>query len=117
MCRFLSPHCEGGTRGGGPGAIKYGVFKRVNVLLLVLRWIVSLISVFGGIGVIICWAMKEDWKLGVASLLVPAFLLYYVPTRWGKCRNPFVMFAVGGAAAALLQRARLGSWAWPDVGS
>jgi hypothetical protein len=89
----------------------------VNVLLLVLQWIVSLISVFCGIGVIIYWAMKEDWKLGVASLLFPPFLLYYIPTRWGKCRNSFVVFVVGGAAAALLQRARLGYWAWPDVGS
>jgi hypothetical protein len=31
---------------------------RVNVLLLVLQWIVSLIAVFGGIGLIICLALK-----------------------------------------------------------
>jgi hypothetical protein len=40
----------------------------VNILLLVLQWIVSLIAVFGGIGVIIYWAMtsasRVEWPLG-----------------------------------------------------
>jgi hypothetical protein len=89
----------------------------VNILLLVLQWIVSLIAVFGGIGLIIYLAMKEDWKLGVACLLFPPFLLYYIPSRWDKCRYPFIVFAVGFVIAALVQRARLGYWAWPDVGS
>ena len=59
----------------------------MNVLLLVLQWVVSKIAVFGGIGVIIYFAMKEDWKLGVACLLCPLFLLYFIPTRWGRCRT------------------------------
>ncbi len=89
----------------------------MNILLLVLQWVVSLIAVFGGIGLIIYLAMKEDWKLGVACILFPPFLIYYISTRWGRCRNPFIVFAVGSVIAALLQRARLGYWAWPDVGS
>ena len=40
------------------------------MLLLALQWIVSLIGVFGGIGLIIYLAFKEDWKLGVAGLLL-----------------------------------------------
>jgi hypothetical protein len=76
-----------------------------------------LIAVFGGIGLIIYMAMKEDWKLGVACILFPPFLIYYIPTRWGRCRNPFIVFAVGFVIAVLHQRARLGYWAWPDVGS
>jgi hypothetical protein len=89
----------------------------VNTLLLILQWVVSLIAVFGGIGLIIYMAMKEDWKLGVACLLFPPFLLYYIPTRWARCRNPLIVFTVSFIVAALLQRARLGYWAWPDVGS
>lgn len=87
----------------------------MNMLLLALQWIVSLIGVFGGIGLIIYLAFKEDWKLGVAGLLFLPFLLYYIPTRWAKCRNPTVVFAVCFVGAALLQRARLGYWTWPDV--
>ena len=87
----------------------------VNNLLWGLQLVVSPIAVLYGIGLIVYLAMKEDWKLGVACLLFPPFLLYYIPTRWGRCRYPFVVFAVGFVAAALLQRARLGYWAWPDV--
>ena len=89
----------------------------MNVLLLVLQWVISLIAVFGGIGVIIYFALKEDWRLGVACLLFWPFLLYYIPSRWVRCRNPFIVFALGSVIAALLQRARLGYWAWPDVGT
>ncbi len=75
----------------------------MNVLLLALQWIVSLIAVLGGIGVIIYLALKEDWKLGVACILFPPFLVYYIPTRWKVCRTPFVVFLVGFVVAALLQ--------------
>jgi uncharacterized membrane protein len=47
----------------------------VNVLLLVLQWVVSLIAVFCGIGVIIYCAIKVDWKLAVVCLLFPPLLL------------------------------------------
>ena len=87
----------------------------MNTLLLVLQWIVSLIGVFGGVGLIIYLAFQEDWKLGVAVFLFLPFLLYFIPTRWAKCRNPTIVFVVCAIAAALLQRARLGYWAWPDV--
>jgi hypothetical protein len=50
-------------------------FKPVSIL--------ALTAVFGGIGVIIDWAMKEDWKLGAVCLLFPPHLLYDIPTRWG----------------------------------
>jgi hypothetical protein len=87
----------------------------VNTLLWVLQWIVSLIAVFGGVGLIDYLAFKENWKLGVACFLFPPFLLYYVPTRWSICRYPSVVFAVGFVTAFLIQRIRLGYWAWPDV--
>ena len=94
---------------------RLGEIIRVSTLLLVLQWIVSLIGVFGGVGLIIYRAFKEDWKLGVVGFLFLPFLVYYIPTRWAKCRNPTIVFAVGAVAATLLQRARLGYWAWPDV--
>ena len=50
-------------------------FKPVSIL--------ALIAVFGVIGVLIDWAMKEDWKLGAVCLLVPRLLLYDISTRWG----------------------------------
>lgn len=89
----------------------------VNTFLLTMQWVVSLIGVFGGAGLCDCRAFKENWKLGLACLLFPAFLLYYVPTRWARCRVPFAVFAVAFVAAALFQRARLGYWGWPDVGA
>jgi hypothetical protein len=87
----------------------------VNTSLLVLQWIVSLIGVFGGVGLIDVRAFQENWKLGVACFIFPPFLFYYIPTRWDKCRFPFAVFAVAFVAALLLQRARIGYWAWPDV--
>jgi hypothetical protein len=71
--------------------------------------------VFGGVAVIDYLAFKEDWKLGLACFFFPPFLLYYCPTRWQKCRIPFVVFVLAAVLAALLQRARLGYWGWPDV--
>ena len=89
----------------------FGGFKRVSTLLLVVQWIVSLCGVFGGVGLIIYLAFKEDWKLGVAGLLFLPFLLYYVPTRWGKCRNPTIVFAHRRRRAH--EKLRLGmGWAW-----
>jgi hypothetical protein len=85
-------------------------------VLLVLQWIVSLIGVFGGIGLIIYFAFQEDWKLGVVSLFFLPFLLYFIPTRWAKCRGPLATFIVCFVLALLIQRQRLGFWAWPDVG-
>jgi len=87
----------------------------MTTLLLALQWIVSLIGVFGGVGVIDYFAFKEDWKLGLACFFFPPFLLYYVPTRWARCRVPAALFIACFAAALLLQRARLGIWGWPDV--
>ena len=87
----------------------------MTTLLMVLQWIVSLIGVFGGVGLIDYRAFKEDWKLGLACFLFPPFLLYYIPTRWAKCRIPAAVFAIAFFAALLLQRGRLGYWAWPDV--
>lgn len=89
----------------------------MSVFLWVVQLVVSLIAVFGGVGLIVYWAFKEDWKLGAACLVFPPFLLYYIPTRWGQCRIPLVVFVACFVVAALLQRARLGYWAWPDVGS
>ena len=61
----------------------------MNVLLLVLRWVVSLIAVFGGIGVIIYWAMKEDWKLGVVMSPLPAVPALLYPHEVGQVSQPF----------------------------
>ena len=89
----------------------------MNAILLTMQWIVSLVGVFGGVGLIDYTAFKENWKLGLACFLFPLFLLYYVPTRWARCRVPFAVFAVAFVSATLLQRARLGYWGWPDVGA
>jgi hypothetical protein len=89
----------------------------LNTALLILQWLVSFVGVFGGVGLIIYLAFKEDWKLGTVSLLFLPFLLYYIPTRWSECRNPTIVFVICFVVAALLQRARLGYWAWPDVQS
>ena len=66
----------------------------MNTSLLVLQWVVSLIGVFGGVGLIDVSAFQENWKLGVLCFVFPPFPLYYVPTRWVKCRAPFAFFTV-----------------------
>jgi len=88
----------------------------MGTFLWALQLIVSLIGVLGCFGTAGHFAFKEDWRLGVICVLLPVAFLYYIPTRWRNCKYLASLLAVCGVIAALLQRARLGYWAWPDVG-
>jgi hypothetical protein len=86
--------------------------------LWAIQIIVSVLGVFIGFGWIWGVAFREDWKVAlVGVILMPIFLPYFIVTRWSKyqLKYPVLILVVTGIAAALLQRARLGYWAWPDV--
>jgi hypothetical protein len=80
-----------------------------------LQWVVSLVGV-GAYCVILYHCFKEFGAWAIAFLLFPpALLFFYAPTRWQRCKSPLLAFVVCVVVAMLLQRARLGHWAWPDV--
>ena len=89
----------------------------MNTVLHVGQWVVSIIGL-----VAFCYplfaALKENRTLGIVGLFfppvsVPVFLVVY----WKKypMLQALIVFVVMGAAAAGLQRLRLGFWDWPDV--
>lgn len=85
--------------------------------LWVLQWVVSLVGV-GAYCMLLYYCFKEFGAWGIAFLLFPpALLLFYVPTRWPRCKYPLLTFLACVVLAMLFQRARLGYWAWPDVES
>jgi hypothetical protein len=84
--------------------------------LLVLQWAVSIVGV-GCYAMLIREVFREyRWWAVPFVLFPPALLFVYVPTRWRRCMVPFLVFIACFAMAMALQRARLGYWAWPDVG-
>lgn len=85
----------------------------MNLALWILQWIVTIIAI-GAYIAILHPALKE-FGIGGLLLFFPLILLIYVPLRWRDCKFPFLLLAACVVAAALLQRARLGYWAWPDV--
>lgn len=83
--------------------------------LWILQWALSVLGV-GAYCVLLVYCFKEYRALGIAFLLFPpALLAFYAPTRWSKCRFPFLLFVASLIGAMILQRLRLGYWAWPDV--
>ncbi len=87
------------------------------ILLWVLQWAISLVGV-GAYAVLLYHCFKEFGAWGLAFFLFPpALLAYYVPTRWRRCRLPFLVFLACYVGSMSLQRGRLGYWAWPDVGA
>lgn len=88
----------------------------MTMFLWILQWAVSLVAV-GAYFVLVYRCFKEYGGWGVAFLVFPPALLFvYVPTRWRSCWAPALVFVAFFAGAMILQRARLGYWAWPDVG-
>lgn len=72
-----------------------------------VQLLIALIAGFLGVAAILRAAFAESWKLGVACLLLPPFLLYYVSTRWSKCQSGSCVLAVCLSCIALLQCVRL----------
>jgi dolichol kinase len=89
----------------------------MEMLLWTMQWIVSLAFVLLGFGWFLSAAFKENWLFAIFTIAFPPFLLWFVPVHWSKYRLKYpIMIIVGGLIlAALLQRARLGYWDWPDV--
>ncbi len=84
--------------------------------LWVFQWVVSLVGV-GAYAVLLYHCCKEFGAWGIPFVLFPPALIgFYAPTRWARCRYALGVFVVCGCVAMLLQRGRLGYWAWPDVG-
>ena len=88
----------------------------MSMSLLAVQWAFSLVGVF-----CYCLLIREVvreyrwWALPFA-IFPPALLFVYVPSHWRRCMVPFLIFVTCFASAMLVQRARLGYWAWPDVG-
>lgn len=80
-----------------------------------LQWVVSLVGV-GAYCVLLYHCFKEFGAWAIAFFLFPpALLFFYAPTRWQRCKYPLLVFVACAVLAMVLQRARLGYWAWPDV--
>jgi hypothetical protein len=74
---------------------------------------VSIAAIGAGIA-ILHPALKEHGIGGLLLFLPPIFVIYSF-FRWQRCKYPFLTLVACLALAAVLQRARLGYWAWPDV--
>ena len=87
----------------------------MDMILWIFQWVASIVGV-GSFCVLLVYCFQEFGYWGLAFLLFPpALLAYYAPTRWTKCKVPMIVFLTCFAIAMILQRLRLGYWAWPDV--
>jgi hypothetical protein len=85
----------------------------MDVFLWILQGLVSL----GGIGafLIILHPTLKEYGIWGLWLFFPPVLILYPLFRWKRFKYPYLVFIACFVAAALLQRARLGYWDWPDV--
>ncbi len=87
----------------------------MNTTLWVLQLIVTFVAI-AAYWVPLFHGFKEFGLWGLVLLLLPPVLLfYYIPTRWQRCKYAVLVLVACVALAAVLQRGRLGYWAWPDV--
>jgi hypothetical protein len=85
----------------------------MDTALLALQWVVTFVAI-GAYLVLLHPALKDHGVWGL-WLLFPPVLILYALVKWQRCKYPFLILITCLVAAALLQRARLGYWAWPDV--
>jgi len=108
----------------------------VETLLWVLQWVVSLVGVgaylvlvyhcfreYGAWKVIVGWYWlstalhREGFRNWAFFLFPPGYLLFLIfagSNRWQNLKTPLIVFGLCVLAATVLQRARLGNWAWPN---
>jgi hypothetical protein len=89
------------TLAGGLGGIWIGFnlverelpFKQLAVLLLVMGGGLAVLNYFS----IVADAFQEGWGPGLMIFVVPGYWLYFIATRWKKCRKPFIHYTVATA--------------------